>query len=111
MSLSLHSYHFKNIVFMKSFIFSIVAFISLYIQSAIAQEKLKEGKLTFEISFPDAEDMNSQMLAMMPKDMTVYFKDGKSRGEMKMAFGTTVSLSDDKTKETIVCMDMMGKKT
>jgi GLPGLI family protein len=75
-----------------------------------AQDKLKEGKITFEISINNAEEMNDQMLAMMPKEMVVYFKDGKSRGEMDMMGGKIISITDSKAGETISCMDMMGKK-
>ena len=77
---------------------------------ASAQEKLKEGKITFEITINNAEEMNDQMLAMMPKEMVVYFKEGKSRSEMDMMGGKVISLTDNKTGETISCMDMMGKK-
>jgi len=80
------------------------------IQQAKAQEKLKEGKITFEITISNAEEMNDQMLAMMPKEMVVYFKSGKSRGEMDMMGGKVVSITDSKAGETISCMDIMGKK-
>jgi GLPGLI family protein len=82
----------------------------IHIQKSSAQEKLKEGKITFEIEINNAEEMNDQMLAMMPKEMVVYFKDGKSRGEMDMMGGKIVSITDGKAGETISCMDIMGKK-
>ncbi|MEO8088305.1 MAG: DUF4412 domain-containing protein [Bacteroidota bacterium] len=93
-------------------IFSAIAAVILItnIQFATAQEKLKEGKINFEISMTSEEEMNDQMLAMMPKEMVVYFKDGKSRSEMKMMGGTVVAITDSKAGETISCMDIMGKK-
>jgi GLPGLI family protein len=54
--------------------------------------------------------MNDQMLAMMPKEMVVYFKDDNSRGEMDMMGGKVITITDGKSGETISCMDLMGKK-
>jgi GLPGLI family protein len=87
-----------------------VAALALVTQVSNAQDKIKEGKAVFEISYPDAENMNDQQLAMMPKDVTIYFKDGKSRSEMSMSYGSFVTITDDAKKESIMCMDMMGKK-
>ncbi len=88
---------------------AVVAF-TFNVYQAIAQEKLKEGKITFDISINNAEETNDQILAMMPKDMVVYFKDGRSRGEMDMMGGKVISITDSKAGETITLMDMMGKK-
>src|ERR1051325_10433167 len=95
---------------MKFLILSL-ALLTVGLQQTFAQEKLKEGKITFEISYPDAEDMSDQQLAMMPKETVVYFKGDKSRGETKMSYGTVTYFTDAKTKESIVCMDMMNRKT
>src|SRR5437016_12637804 len=102
----------KNPTAMKKIlVFATVVALLFSAHSIKAQEKLKEGKATFEISYPDAEEMNDQMLAMMPKESVSYFKDGKTRTEIKAGYGTTVVLSDPDKKESYVCMDMMGKKT
>ena len=96
---------------MKPLLTFIAAFaFILTFQFSIAQEKLKEGKITFEISVTNAEEMNDQMLAMMPKEMVVYFKGDHSRGEMDMMGGKVISITDKKSGETISCMDIMGKK-
>ena len=79
-------------------------------QPAIGQDKIKEGKITFEISISNEEEMNDQMLAMMPKEMVVYFKNDKSRGEMDMMGGKIITITDGKDGESISCMDLMGKK-
>ena len=50
------------------------------------------------------------MLGMMPKEMVVYFKEGKSRGEMDMMGGKVITITDSKAGESISCMDIMGKK-
>jgi hypothetical protein len=92
-------------------VYSIAFVLSLSIRVATAQDKLKEGKATFEISYPDAEEMNDQMLAMMPKESVNYFKDGKTRSEVTMGYGTMITIYDPDKKESYLCMDMMGKKT
>jgi len=88
---------------------SVVAFL-INFQQAVAQEKIKEGKVIFEISISNEEEMNDQMLAMMPKEMVVYFKNDKSRGEMEMMGGKIITITDGKEGESISCMDLMGKK-
>lgn len=96
---------------MKKIILSVLSILLvLHLNSASAQEKIKEGKIIFEISINNAEEMNDQVLAMMPKEMTVYFKDDHSRGEMDMMGGQVVTITDGKAGETISCMDLMGKK-
>ena len=76
-----------------------------------AQDKIKEGKATFEISYPDAEEMNDQMLAMMPKESVTYFKDFWVRSETVMGYGNMVNIVNPEKKESYTVMDMMGKKT
>jgi GLPGLI family protein len=78
---------------------------------AQAQDKLKEGKATFEISYPDAEEMNDQMLAMMPKESVTYFKGSKRRAEVQTSFSNMVMIEDPDKKESYMCIDAMGKKT
>ncbi len=80
-------------------------------QRTVAQDKLKEGKITFKIAINNAEEMNDQMLAMMPKETVVYFKEGNMRSEMDMMGGKMLTFTDYKSGESTVCMDMMGKKT
>lgn len=82
----------------------------LNFQFALAGDKIKEGKVTFEITIDNAEEMNDQMLAMMPKEMVVYFKGDNSRGEMDMMGGKVITITDGKTGESTSCMDIMGKK-
>lgn len=48
------------------------------VQQVIGQEKLKEGKITFEITLNNAEEMNDQMLAMMPKKWWFILKTGEA---------------------------------
>ena len=88
--------------------FSFAALI-LFTHCASAQKKLKEGKLLFDITYPES-DLDQQTLAMMPSESTVFFKEDKSRSEMKMPMGTTVSITDGKKGETTMLMELMGNK-
>ncbi len=74
-----------------------------------AQKKLTEGKLVFDITYPDA-DLDANTLAMMPTESTIYFKGQMSRAEIKMQMGNTVAITDGKEGVTTTLMDMMGNK-
>lgn len=74
-------------------------------------QKLDEGKVVYNISYPDA-DMPDEQMAMMPTEFTTYFKDNQARTEIKMGMGMgIVILIDNKSKTMTQLMDMMGNKT
>jgi hypothetical protein len=76
-----------------------------------AQTRLNEGKVDISVSYPDLSGEMKQMESMLPHEMTMYFKDKKSRVEMQgLAMGKIVTLSDAGTGELIMMMDMGGKK-
>ena len=50
------------------------------------------------------------MKTMMPKTMVMTIKGNKSRSEMVMSMGKTISISDGDAKTTTTLMDMMGQK-
>jgi GLPGLI family protein len=72
-------------------------------------QKISEGKLVYEISFPDMQ-LDEQMKGMMPTESTIYFKDNQIRMEMKMMGMSTVVITDAKDKSATTLMDMMGNK-
>src|ERR1051325_9859405 len=74
-------------------------------------QKIDEGKVTFEISYPDS-DIPDEQMAMMPTESTMFFKDNQARVEMKMGMGMNqVMIFDNKNKVMTMLMDMMGSKT
>src|SRR5690349_16288876 len=95
----------------KIFVFATSVVLLFSAHAVKAQDKIKEGKATFEISYPDAEEMNDQQLAMMPKESVSYFKDYWTRSETTMGFGVMVNIYNPEKKEAYTVMDMMGKKT
>src|SRR6185369_2703023 len=74
-----------------------------------AQKKITQGKAIFDITYPGSE-LDEQTLAMMPAKSTTYFKNQQARDEMKIALGTTVTITNGKTGEMTTLMDMMGNK-
>jgi Domain of unknown function (DUF4412) len=79
--------------------------------SVIAQETINEGKIVYEITYPDME-MDAQMAAMMPSQSIVYIKSNWSRTETAVGMGiSSVTIMNSKTNEIIALMDMMGTKT
>ena len=74
-------------------------------------QKIDEGKVVYEISYPDA-DMPDEQMAMMPTESTMFFKDNQSRVEMRMGMGMSqVMIFDNKNKVMTMLMDMMGSKS
>jgi len=96
---------------MKSLIkILLVAAAAVPVLPSNAQKKISEGKITFEISYPDS-DMPDEMAAMMPTEMDMYIKTDKSRIDMTMGMGMNqVMIFDNKAKTMTMLMDMMGKK-
>lgn len=90
-----------------AFVFTAILFLNN--TCVFAQKKLTEGKVVFEITYPDVE-MDQQTMAMLPDKSTVYFKNEKSRVEVYMAMGSTIVISDGKEQTTTTLMDMMGNK-
>jgi hypothetical protein len=100
----------KKLKMKRIFLFALTSVLVLSVGFVFAQEKLKEGKVTYEISYPEAEEMNDQMLAMMPTESVVYFKNGKMRSETKMGFGNTVMLYDPEKKGIVRMHGYDGKE-
>ncbi|MCC6383793.1 MAG: DUF4412 domain-containing protein [Bacteroidia bacterium] len=95
---------------MKNLKMNLLAVLFLLSAATNAQQAFNEGKIIFEISYPNA-DIPDQQLAMMPTEMTMYLKRDKSRVEMSMGMGmSTVVINDNKAKVATTLMDVMGNK-
>lgn len=88
---------------MKKLILSVAVVIAA-LSSAVAQ--VKEGSITYEVTVDGLPPEQAAMMSGMEQKM--YFKSGKSRGEMSSAFVNTISINDG--KKTTVMMDQMGQK-
>ncbi|MBC7865535.1 MAG: DUF4412 domain-containing protein [Bacteroidia bacterium] len=87
-------------------LFVLIAASTLYVNA----QKIDEGKVLYEISYPDA-DIPDEQMAMMPTEAKMFFKNLSSRMEMKMGMGMdNVMIFDNKNKVMTMLMDMMGNK-
>lgn len=91
-----------------SIILPIVFLVAAFSASSYAGDKEFRGVIVYNISF--GEDVNPQMVAMMPKTMKMYISGDRSRMEMNAGFGTTNVIYNGETMESVVMMDMMGQK-
>jgi hypothetical protein len=95
---------------MKLYKLTLLALLSLTVIPSLAQKAIKEGKIIYEITYPES-DFSDQQLAMMPSEATIYFKNDKTRMEMSMGMGmSTVVITDNKAKVSTTLMDVMGNK-
>ncbi len=79
--------------------------------SLLAQVKINEGKLTMKFTYPDSLSVQQQhMVQLMPKEQTIWFKNGNTRNESKSGMGSLIMIHDATTGESFACMDIMGKK-
>jgi len=71
-----------------------------------------EGKVIYEVTYPDTL-LNSPMGAMLPKEMTMYFRDNKTNSELKMGMGMIVTrfMSDANDKTFATLLKGFGKKS
>ena len=97
---------------MNRFTYVTLIFVSIVFCSTrlLAQEVITEGKIAYEISFPDME-MDQTYKELNPTGSIVYFKDHRSRTELTIGQGLhTASILNAETGEIITLTDMMGTK-
>ena len=92
---------------MKSLI--VIVALIMAITGAKAQSKISEGKIVYTITMAD-NDIDPQVAAMMPREMTLTFKGNKSKADMDMGMIVMKAIYDDKSKIFTMLMDMMGQK-
>ncbi len=82
--------------------------------SIFAQKEVKEGIISMKITMSSENEQVNASLAMIGNiSTTTYFKDQKSRTEMKSPMtGNNTTIIDNSTKEILVLLDnpMLGKK-
>ncbi|MHB8258962.1 MAG: hypothetical protein ACYDCN_09650 [Bacteroidia bacterium] len=88
---------------MKKILLSVVAVAGMFTAQA---QIIKEGTVTYSVT---VDGMPPEQAAMMKgMELSVSFKDKKSRVDFSMTMGTTITVSDDDGSLTL--MDMMGMK-
>jgi GLPGLI family protein len=96
----------------KSVLFCLVmAILATAITSTQAQKTISEGKVVYQITYPDME-MDRDMAAMMPTESVIRFKGPMSRVDMSMGMGiSSATIMNNKSGEVVSMTDMMGNKT
>lgn len=69
-----------------------------------------EGKIVFAINYEDLPAEMKGMEAMLPKDMTIFIKGGKSRVEQNQMRRKNVIVTDTDNKNGFMEIDMGGQK-
>jgi len=69
-----------------------------------------EGKIVYTISVEGANLPPEAKAMFEGSEMTTYIKETKSRTDMNMGFQNTTTISDGKTKSSVMLMEIMGNK-
>ncbi|HRH67638.1 MAG TPA: DUF4412 domain-containing protein [Bacteroidia bacterium] len=83
---------------------------SRYSSAQESSRLLPQGKVVFEVSYPNSK-LDQQTMAMMPTESVLYFKGNLSRMELNLGMGSTVVITDHKLGESTMLMEMLGNKT
>lgn len=86
-------------------------YLIVFTQILSAQTVIKQGKIFYEMDFPDIPAEQKQMMAnILPKDATAYFKEGKTRVETPTPFGKIIIIRDIEKKEFLFAFSNIEKK-
>lgn len=90
---------------------AIFIFLLLFIcKTTLFAQSNFEGKIVFTITYEDLPTEMKGMETILPKDMTIFMKGGKSRVEQNQIMGKNVIVSDLDNKNGFMEMDMGGQK-
>jgi len=83
----------------------------LVVTTVNAQKKAAafNGKVTYEITYPDAE-IDPAMAGQLPTEMTVVIAGNKHKTEMITGMMSNIVIIDDETKKAVILLDIMGMK-
>jgi len=91
---------------MKKKMFSLLAVVAIFVGSSFAQF---EGKIVYSLDYELPEAMESQR-AMLPSTMDLLIGKEKTKIIQNTMMGSQIVISNTKTKESVLLMDMMGQK-
>lgn len=92
---------------MKTFLFLLSSL--LFVGNTFAQ-KTFEGQIEYEITYEDlAEELKAQE-DMLPSKMTTLIKNEYSKTIQPTVAGDQISITNNKTKESLILIDVMGQK-
>ena len=87
----------------------LTAAVLISIATYAQNKKLKQGKASFKITY-DLDAEKQQYAAMLPSNVDIYFKEGKSCAETSGGMMTQRIISEQSTGDSYTLMEMMGEK-
>lgn len=82
----------------------------MVVSCAVFGQKLKEGKVTYDITYPE-NNFDDNVKAVLPKEMVLSFSNNKVRMDLQMGMGmNNFIIADNETNQLVMLMDMMGNK-
>ncbi len=95
---------------MKKIILSGIIFLSVF--TVLAQNKINEGTIKYDVQWTLPPNANPQMAAMLPSEITVYFKGDSSVTISKSPMSSTNTVMNPKTEYLRLLLEipMMQKK-
>lgn len=106
-----HKFLIKKITMKK--VFFLAMFLCVGVVS-MAQNSIKEGKIVYSAEWEAGEGMPAEMAEAFPKELTTYFKGGKSYSGMSMdMMGQKIQMNvvtESAPMKMVMLMDMMGQK-
>ncbi len=91
---------------MKKKMLSLLSVMAIFVGSSFAQF---EGKVVFGLDYELPEAMESQR-SMLPSEMDMLISKNKTKVIQNTMMGAQIVISDTKTKNSTLLMDMMGQK-
>ncbi len=91
---------------MKTKLISLIAFVAFFVGNSFAQF---EGKIIYSLDYELPEALESQR-AMLPATMDLIIGKEKTKIIQNTMMGAQTVISDTKTKESVLLMEMMGQK-
>lgn len=90
-------------------IISLSLLIFLFSITGLFAQKEFNGSITYKLTL-EGENLNPQMIAMMPDMLTYNIKGAKMQTEMQMSVGNITSISDAERDEMYVVSEFQGQK-
>jgi hypothetical protein len=89
----------------------LIVLLVVFSKLGIAQTKIKEGKILFDITYDDVPVQLQSKVEQLAKDAVIYFKDKKSRTEMGLgAFGKNTTIVDKDSNTIYVLLNVFGNR-
>lgn len=91
-----------------------IALLSWVSHVSLAQKAFNEGTITFAATWTGGDNVPAEMVDAFPKEITTYYKDGKSFSGMEInLMGQTMKMNvvmETTPMKMTMLMDMMGQK-